>query len=130
MAIGRLVGDRVVYRFGNVNVMRIGSALAAIGIGSAVLFPRAETALWGFGLTGFGYSCLIPIVFSAAGRSTHTNPGTALAAVTMSGYVGLMAGPPAIGFAAEVLTLRGALVILVGLSLIATVLARTVASNE
>ncbi len=130
MAIGRLVGDRVVYRFGNVNVMRAGSALAALGIGSAVLVPRAETALLGFGLAGFGYSCLVPIVFSAAGRSRRTNPGTALAAVTMSGYVGLMAGPPVIGFAAEVLTLRGALVILVGLSLVATMLARTVSAGE
>ena len=47
-------------------------------------------ALLGFGLVGLGIANLIPILFSAAGRSQGVPPGTALAAVATTGYLGYL----------------------------------------
>jgi MFS family permease len=58
---------------------------------------------------GLGISNVIPILFSAAGKVSGVQPGTALAAVATTGYFGFLAGPPAIGLVAEVSGLRVAL---------------------
>lgn len=129
MAGGRAVGDGIIHRVGDELVMRAGSAFAAAGIGLALLVPNPWVALLGFGMSGVGYSCLIPIVFSAAGRTRTMSPGAALSVVTMTGYGGLLAGPPVIGFLAEAITLRGALGALVVLSLTATLLAATLTAT-
>src|SRR5439155_861743 len=66
-------------------------------------------AIAGFGLVGLGVANLIPVIFSAAGRAYAVAPGHGLAAVATTGYGGFLAGPPAIGLAAEVAGLPAAL---------------------
>ncbi|HEY3019910.1 MAG TPA: hypothetical protein VGJ32_06935, partial [Solirubrobacteraceae bacterium] len=51
----------------------------------------------------------IPAVFRAAGSVPGTRPAPALAAVTTTGYVGFLAGPPLIGALAELVSLPVAL---------------------
>ena len=66
-------------------------------------------ALPGFGAVGAGFSVIIPLVFGSAGRIENISPGPAIATVTGVAYVGFIVGPPAIGFVAQILTLRYAL---------------------
>jgi hypothetical protein len=50
-------------------------------------------------------------------------PGPAIASISTAGYAGLLAGPSSIGLTADLLTLRGALGIVVILSLLVALLA-------
>lgn len=126
MATGRIAGDRLRSHFGPVTLVRNGSLLAAVGLSMALIFPYTPIALAGFTLVGFGCSIIVPIAFAAGGNLEEAGAGSALAAVVAAGYFGLFVGPPAIGMAAEAITLRWALFIVVGLCLAAMVLARVV----
>lgn len=123
MAAGRLTGDRLVYLIHPVRLVRIGGLLATVGMAVALLFPYPLAAIAGFALVGAGMANVIPIIFTAAGRLPGLAPGPAIAAVATTSYVGFLAGPSAIGFVAELLTLHVALVILVLLAATITVLA-------
>jgi MFS family permease len=115
MALGRLTGDALIDRFGRLRLMRAGSAVAAAGFGLALVFRWIPTALIGFGLTGAGCAIIVPIVFALAGRIRDLPAGAALTVVTGAGYLGLLAGPPCIGFLADAAGLRAALVVVVAL---------------
>jgi MFS family permease len=122
MAMGRMAGDSLRARFGPVFLVRNGSLLAASGLAIALLFARTPWALAGFTMVGFGCSIIVPIAFAAAGNLTES-AGGALATVVTAGYFGLFVGPPLIGMVAEAITLRWALLIVVGLCLTGVALA-------
>jgi hypothetical protein len=109
MAAARLTGDAMTRRFGATAMLRGGGALAALGFAMASLLPWSGTTMAGFLLVGFGLGNAVPLLISAAGRQPGVAPGTALAAVATLGYSGLLAGPAAIGFAAEIIGLEAAL---------------------
>lgn len=44
---------------------------------------------------------VIPVLFSAAGRTSNVPTGSAIAGVATAGYVGFLAGPPLIGVVAQ-----------------------------
>lgn len=127
MTVGRMAGDRLTDNLGPVRIVEAGGILSAVGVGLALLLTNPYVALLGFGLTGLGLSIIVPVVFSSAGRSSVIAPSRAISAVTTTGYFGFMAGPPLIGFIAHVVTLRGALVVVVVLSLVMVGMARAVA---
>lgn len=118
MGAGRLVGDRLVARVGGPWLLRWGTLLAAAGLGVALLTGHPMGAVVGFGLVGVGLANTVPVLYSAGGRMPGYNPGAAIATITTAGYFGLLAGPPLIGFAAEYLTLPGALTIIVACCLL------------
>ncbi len=126
MALGRLIGDRLTVNFGPATLVRAGGAVVAIGLGVALVLGQPGAALIGFACVGAGLSFMFPIVLSAAGRVRDVNPGLALAAVTSVGYTGFLAGPPLIGLAAEVTSLRIALGIVAALGALIIVLAPAV----
>ena len=109
MSVGRLTGDRLVAAFGPVAMVGWGALVAATGLGGALLLHDPLAAILGFGLVGLGLANIVPILFSAAGRTPGMAPGAAIAAVTTAGYSGFLAGPPMVGFAAEWIGLPGAL---------------------
>ena len=109
MVIGRLLGDRVTAALGPVRIVRHGSLIAAAGFVLAAALPWATTSVAGFVLVGIGASNIVPVLFSAAGRSPGTAPGVAIATVTTFGYTGMLAGPAAIGAVAHALSLPLAL---------------------
>jgi MFS family permease len=113
MAAGRLTGDELTLRLGPAWVVRGGGALVALGIGMAVLSSAPAIAIAGFGLIGAGLACSFPLILSAAARTPEIAPSTAIAAMATAGYTGFLVGPPLIGSLAEVVTLRGALGLLV-----------------
>jgi predicted MFS family arabinose efflux permease len=109
MATGRLLGDRVTAALGPGRIVRYGSLVAATGFVLAATLPWAITSMIGFVLIGIGASNIVPVVFSAAGRSPDTAPGVAIATVTTLGYTGVLAGPTLIGFVADATSLPLAL---------------------
>ena len=54
MFIGRLIGDRLVDRFGERAVVRAGGFIAAAGMGLALAFPSVVGTIAGFAAAGFG----------------------------------------------------------------------------
>ena len=116
MAAGRLFGDGIHRRLGPVALVRIGGAISTAGLLVFLLAGQPLAALVGLVLVGAGYSNVFPTMMSTASRTPGMSPSSAIAAVTTIGYFALLAGPPLIGFIAEIVTLRGALSILVLLS--------------
>jgi fucose permease len=109
MAVGRFSGDFLVTRLGSSQLLRLSSLLAAFGLGGGLLIGTPFAAILGFGLVGLGIANIIPVLFSAAGRIHGVQSGNALAAVATTGYFGFLAGPPLIGFIAEIANLSLAL---------------------
>lgn len=101
MTIGRLAGDAIIPALGQAKVVKWGGATAAIGVGAAIIAGTPVAAIIGFSLTGLGFSCIIPVLFSSAARQPGYSSGTGIASVTTIGYTGFLVGPPVIGFLAE-----------------------------
>lgn len=106
MAFGRAVGDTLNARYGPERVVRGGGVLAVVGLLGAILFTAPWAVVVGFGAVGAGLSSVFPIVLSAAARRPGQAPGAAIAAVSVCGYSGLLAGPPLIGAIATPFNLR------------------------
>jgi len=106
MATGRFVADFFSHRFGLKRTLQVSGSLTATGLLIAVIFPHIYTAMAGFMLVGAGVSSVVPMVYSAAGKSKTMSPGVALAAVSTIGFVGFLVGPPVIGFIAGLATLK------------------------
>ncbi len=130
MAFGRLFGDGLTQRFGPARLVRLGGALAALGLGVALAVGEPYIALAGFTCAGAGFSIIFPAALSAAGRTKGMAAGPALAAVSTTGYFGFLIGPPTIGLIAEALGLGAALYVVVLLSAAIVVLARTVGGAD
>jgi MFS family permease len=106
MASFRFIADWLTTRFGVRKMLQVSGALTAGGLLIAVSLPYFATAIFGFLLVGAGVSSVVPLVYSAAGRSKTMSPGVALAAVSTIGYLGFLMGPPLIGFVAQATSLR------------------------
>jgi MFS family permease len=126
MAGGRFVGDTLATRWGIRRMLQVSGGLTAAGLLVAILFPFLLPVLAGFLFVGAGVSSVVPLVYSAAGRSRVLSPGVALAAVSTIGYLGFLFGPPFIGFIAQASSLRVSLGLIAVLgSLIAVMATRT-----
>ncbi|HEX6696362.1 MAG TPA: MFS transporter [Solirubrobacteraceae bacterium] len=125
MTLGRIFGDRLVDRFGPEAVVRLGGTVAAVGFGLALLASAPVPAVLGFACLGAGMSGVVPIVFRASGQVPGMTAGVGLAAVSSTGYLGFLVGPPTIGGLAELLGLPTALGVLVLLAAAVALLART-----
>jgi HAD superfamily hydrolase (TIGR01509 family) len=109
MTVGRVFGDWVNHRAGPVRLLRWGALLTGVPLAAMLLIGRPAVALAGLFAIGIGVSNGVPLMFSAAGRQRGTPPGPAIAAVSSMGSLGFLAGPPLIGFAADVTSLPWAL---------------------
>jgi MFS family permease len=117
MACGRLTGDPLVRRFGAVKLLRAGGLLAGAGVAITVASVSARAGLVGLAALGAGLSIIYPALMGLVGRLHSAAPAPAVAAVSMMGYVGFLAGPALIGVAAEAISLRGAFALVGGTSL-------------
>jgi MFS family permease len=112
MAGGRFIADWFAGRFGLKRILQVSGTLTAIGLLIAVTFPSLWPAMCGFMLVGIGVSSVVPMVFSAAGKSKTMAPGVALAAVSTIGFSGFLIAPSIIGFIAGLATLRASFVLI------------------
>lgn len=106
MTTGRFFGDRVVTRLGIKAVLKFSGLFIFCGLVMAVALPYIYTALLGFILVGFGVSCIVPMVFSLAGKSKNMSSSSALASISTVGYLGFVLVPPLVGFISQNFGLR------------------------
>ena len=113
MAAMRFLGDLITTRFGPQQTVRIGCAIAGVGVFAALCALSPGLAMPGLAIAGVGLSVVIPLVFGSGGKVEGVNPGVGIATVTGIGYVGFIVGPPLIGFVSQLSNLRFGLSVVV-----------------
>ena len=129
MATGRFVADWFANRFGRARTLQFSGLLTTAGLALAVAWPTLAVAAAGFMLVGLGVSSVVPLVYSAAGRSRTMPAGVALAAVSTVGFAGFLLGPPLIGLVAGVTSLRVSFALIACMGLAVSALARRTAAD-
>lgn len=115
MAIGRLMADPIIERYGPVRVARLLTALAIAGLVLVALAPHYLLALVGFALVGAGICVLYPLMLSAAARLGDRPASENVAATTLIVQMINLGAPALIGTVAEGFGVRMAFAILVPL---------------
>jgi MFS family permease len=119
--IGRLVGDRLVDRFGERAVARYGGLMTSAGMGFALLVPSVPATIAGFAVAGIGIATVVPAAMHAADQLPGLRPGTGLTVVAWLMRVGFVCSPLIVGLIADVTSLRVGLLVVpaAGLAVIA-----------
>jgi MFS family permease len=111
MTVGRLTGDALRDRLGEVRLVRGGALLGAVGLGLGLIVATPLPMVIGLTCLGLGLAGIVPIIFRRAATAPGFAPGVGLAAVASIGYAGFVCGPPAIGLLAEQVGLGPALAV-------------------
>jgi hypothetical protein len=102
---GRLLGDRVVARYGRIFVVSAGALVAAAGFALAAGSLHIASLLVAYAMVGAGLANVVPALFSAS-AGFGSSPGQGIATVATAGYAGLLTGPPFVGAIATWESLR------------------------
>ncbi|HEX5418112.1 MAG TPA: MFS transporter [Chloroflexota bacterium] len=129
MTVGRFGGDWLRAHLSATRLVRASGLLSAACLGAGLLLHQPLPMLIGFAGVGLGLANLVPIVFSAAGRTPGVASGTGLAAVATAGYCGFLVGPPIIGFVSQATSLTIGLALIVGASLLIAAMAGRLGST-
>ncbi|CAM5657922.1 MFS transporter OS=Streptomyces microflavus OX=1919 GN=Smic_35780 PE=4 SV=1 [Streptomyces microflavus] len=113
MTTGRFAGGPLLVRYGPAAVVRASALVAAVGVAlvvfsSSALLAGAAVVLWGLGASlGFPVT-----VSAAAGEGEGVRDASArVAAVSTAGYAAFLVGPPSLGFLADHVGLRAAMIV-------------------
>jgi MFS family permease len=123
MAGSRFVGDRLVARFGQAAVVRVGAACAFVALCLMLSVHRVAPSVVGLGVVGLGLGPVVPLAFRSAGWTARPGHPSALPVVVTAGYVGSIVGPLLVGFIADAATLRVAFFVPVVSCVLATLAA-------
>ena len=130
MSLSRFLGDRLRVHLGATRLVRWSAFLMALGLAVALVVPLPAIAIAAVAVAGIGIGNAVPILFAGGGRLEPDAPGRGIAAVTTLGYAGFLAGPPIIGFLAELTGLTLALGLVVLASLIIAASARAAGAAD
>lgn len=123
MAGMRLCGDRVTARLGPRSAVSLAGTAALIGSVVIVFASSAWASILGFAILGAGLAVVFPTVVSVVSRQ-EARPAVAVSATSTVGYFGFLAGPPIIGYLAQLTTLPTAMLLLTGCGVAIAVLSR------
>tara|TARA_R110002020_G_scaffold236101_2_gene448404 strand:+ start:655 stop:1809 length:1155 start_codon:yes stop_codon:yes gene_type:complete len=120
MALSRFLSDRVIEHIGMEKTYIISAALISSGILTVIIFPLFWPAIIGFSLVGLGVAAIFPMTFALAGTSQKYSPGMAISIIASYSIVGMLLGPPLIGYLAHAFNLQVSFILFVvaGLMLI------------
>ncbi|MGW8574305.1 MFS transporter [Streptomyces niveus] len=121
--VGRMIGDRLVDRFGQRAVARSGGVIAAVGMGLALAVPTATGTILGFATAGFGVATLVPAAMHEADELPGLRPGSGLTIVSWLMRLGFLLSPPIVGLVADSTSLRVGLLVVPLAGLMVMVLA-------
>ncbi|MEU4177397.1 MFS transporter [Streptomyces sp. NPDC026589] len=110
MTTGRFTGGPLLVRYGPAAVVRASALVAAVGVALVVFSDNALLAGAAVVLWGLGASLGFPVTISAAGEGVR-NASARVAAVSTAGYAAFLVGPPSLGFLADHVGLRNAMVV-------------------
>jgi predicted MFS family arabinose efflux permease len=130
MTIGRLTGDSISSRVGDHKTILWGGIMALAGFIVLLTASAGAVALLGFVLIGLGCSNIVPVLFRRAAAQKAMPPALAVAAISTTGYAGVLAGPAAIGFVAKSVGLPAAFWMLAGLLAVVPFFANVVTANR
>ncbi|WP_405463033.1 MFS transporter [Streptomyces anulatus] len=122
--IGRIIGDRLVDRFGQRAVARTGGLITAAGMGLALAVPTLPGTILGFALAGFGVATLVPAAMHEADALPGLKPGSGLTIVSWLMRLGFLLSPPVVGYVADATSLRTGLLVIPCAGLLVVALAR------
>lgn len=112
MAFVRFITDWLTFHYGLKKIIVACGLCTTAGLLLSVFFPYLLPATIGMLLVGVGVSPGVPLVFSAASKSTLMQPSVAIATVSSIGMIGLLIGPPVIGFIAGLTSLKTSFTVL------------------
>ncbi|MFG3392844.1 MFS transporter [Streptomyces parvus] len=121
--IGRLIGDRLVDRFGQRAVARAGGLITAVGMGLALAVPTLPGTILGFALAGFGVATLVPAAMHEADALPGLKPGSGLTIVSWLMRLGFLLSPPIVGQVADAAGLRTGLLVIPAAGVLVVLLA-------
>ncbi len=118
VTLGRFLGDSAVMRFGIKQILFYSGILITLGFLICFLLPYIYPTIFGYILIGVGVSCVVPLVFSIAGKSKNLSSGSALTSISTIGYLGFLMVPPMVGFISEFLSMKWAFLVMAVLGVI------------
>jgi MFS family permease len=128
--VGRLVGDRLVDRFGQRAVARAGGVITAGGMVLALAFPSVPGTIAGFAAAGLGVATLVPAAMHAADELPGFRPGTALTLVSWLMRLGFLLSPPIVGLISDATSLRTGLLVVPAAGVLVILLAGVLSSRK
>ncbi|MEU4361691.1 MFS transporter [Promicromonospora sp. NPDC023987] len=121
--VGRMLGDRMVDRFGQRTVARGGGVIIALGMGLALAVPTVPGTIIGFAAAGLGSATLVPAAMHEADELPGLRAGTGLTIVSWLMRLGFLASPPLVGMVADAVGLRYGLLVVPAAGLLIVLLA-------
>ncbi|WP_329130700.1 MFS transporter [Streptomyces sp. NBC_00670] len=121
--IGRIIGDRLVDRFGQRTVARAGGLIVAAGMGLALAVPTLPGTVLGFAAAGFGVATLVPAAMHEADELPGLKPGSGLTIVSWLMRLGFLLSPPVVGLVADAAGLRTGLLVVPAAGVLVVLLA-------
>ena len=129
MTAGRFSGDWLSSRLGDFHTLLWGGLVGVLGFVILLVAAQPVLVLSGFAFIGLGCANIVPVLFRRAAAQAIMAPALAVAAVTTTGYAGILAGPAVIGFVANTTGLHGAFWMLAGLLVLVPLGARMVTAK-
>ena len=117
MVTGRFLGDRLASRFGARRLIITGGLVSGIGLTTGLVVGGIGGVIFGWIFLAAGSSIVLPLIFSIAGSLAKNRfadrmaPAEGMAMVSGIAYFGFLAGPPVIGFLADQISLRWAMLL-------------------
>ena len=129
MTLGRFTGGWFIDRYSRVAVVRGSAVMGALGIGLIIFVDNPWVAGISVLLWGIGASLGFPLTISAA-SDTGPDAPKRVSVVAITGYLAFLVGPPLLGFLGEHFGLRSAMMVVLGLVMVAALVARAVAKPQ
>ena len=124
MTTARVLGGPVLDRFGRVPTLQILAATGVVGLTLFIFSTETWMLILGTVLWGVGCSLGFPVGMSAAADVTDRRlAASRVSAVAIIGYCAFLAGPPFLGFLGEHFGILNALLVILGLMVVAGIAA-------
>lgn len=122
MSLGRFFCDAIRKKHSESSILMVCCFCAALGVLIIILNKAYYFAFVGLLIAGLGISCLVPIIYSLAGRQKDVTPAMGIAMVNTISGTGFLFGPFVIGLIADAFGMRASFFYIWCLTIVMTIL--------